>query len=115
MNVAATCGPARRPGQRIDQSSASSARSGREAATKALTGQIARWSAYGHNVVPDTSFYIHHKDKLEDADFGPLNNVWQSEVTVLMPMVIVDELDRLKESKDRWVRWRAGYTLGIPL
>jgi hypothetical protein len=29
MNVAATCGPARRPGQRIDQSLASSARSRR--------------------------------------------------------------------------------------
>ncbi len=53
-----------------------------EAAIKALQGQIARWSAYGHYVVPDTSFYIHHKDKLEDVDFGPLINVWQSEVTV---------------------------------
>lgn len=46
-----------------------------EAAIKALQGQIARWSAYGRYVVPDTSFYIHHKDKLEDADFGPLINV----------------------------------------
>ena len=84
-----------------------------EAAIKALQGQIARWSGYGHYVVPDTSFYIHHKDKLEDVDFGPLINVWQSEVTVLVPIVIVDELDRLKESKDKWVRWRAGYTLAV--
>ena len=84
-----------------------------EAAVKALQGQIARWSGYGHYVVPDTSFYIHHKDKLEDADFGPLINVWQSEVTVLVPIVIVDELDRLKEAKDKWVRWRAGYTLAV--
>jgi len=75
-----------------------------EAAIKALQGQIARWSGYGHYVVPDTSFYIHHKDKLEDVDFGSLINVWQSEVTVLVPIVIVDELDRLKESKDKWVR-----------
>ncbi len=84
-----------------------------EAAIKALQGQIARWSAYWHYVVPDTNFYIHHKDKLEDVDFGPLINVWQSEVTVLVPIVIVDELDRLKESKDKWVRWRAGYTLAV--
>jgi hypothetical protein len=84
-----------------------------EAAIKALQDQIARWSGYGHYVVPDTSLYIHHKDKLEDADFGPLINVWQSEVTVLVPMVIVDELDRLKEAKDKWVRWRAGYTLAV--
>lgn len=84
-----------------------------EAAIKALQSQIARWSAYEHYVVPDTSFYIHHKDKLEDVDFGPLINVWQSEVTVLVPIVIVDELDRLKESKDKRVRWRAGYTLAV--
>lgn len=84
-----------------------------DAAIKALQGQIARWSAYGHYVVPDTSFYIHHKDKLEAADFGPLIKVWQSEVAVLVPIVIVDELDRLKESKDKFVRWRAGYTLAV--
>ena len=77
-----------------------------EAAIKALQSQIARWSAYGHYVVPDTSFYIHHKDKLEQVDFGPLIDVWQSEVTVLVPIVIVDELDRLKESKEKLVRWR---------
>lgn len=33
-----------------------------DAAIKALQGQIARWSAYGHYVVPDTSFYIQHRD-----------------------------------------------------
>jgi predicted ribonuclease YlaK len=32
---------------------------------------------------------------------------------VLVPIVIVDELDRLKESKDKSVRWRAGYTLAV--
>jgi rRNA-processing protein FCF1 len=84
-----------------------------DAAIKALQGQIARWPAYGHYVVPDTSFYIHHKDKLEAVDFGPLTNVWQSEIAVLVPIVIVDELDRLKESKDKVVRWRAGYTLAV--
>jgi PIN domain-containing protein len=84
-----------------------------QAAIKSLQGQIARWSGYGYYVVPDTSFCIHHEDKLEDADFGPLINVWESEVTVLVPMVIVDELDRLKETKDKWVRWRAGYTLAV--
>jgi hypothetical protein len=84
-----------------------------DVAIKALQRQIARWSAYGHYVVPDTSFYIHHRDKLEAVDFGPLINVWQPEVAVLVPIVIVDELDQLKESKDKFVRWRAGYTLAV--
>lgn len=49
-----------------------------DAAIKALRGQIRRWSAYGHYVVPDTSFYIEHPAKLEVADFGPLIEVWES-------------------------------------
>ncbi len=84
-----------------------------DAAIKALDAQIGRWPAYGHFVVPDTSFYIEHDQKLKDADFGPLIDVWQSPVTVLMPIVIVDELDGLKQSKDKHVRWRAGYTLAV--
>ena len=32
---------------------------------------------------------------------------------MLVPIIIVDELDRLKETKDKRVRWRAGYTLAV--
>jgi hypothetical protein len=42
-----------------------------EAAIQALQGQIARCSGYGRYVMPDTSFYIHHKDKLDDIDPRP--------------------------------------------
>ena len=84
-----------------------------EAAIKALDQRIKLWSEHGHYVIPDTSFYIEHKDKLEKVEFGPLIDVWQSPVTVLVPIVIVGELDRLKESTKVTVRWRAGYTLGV--
>jgi rRNA-processing protein FCF1 len=84
-----------------------------ETAIKALDTQIKRWSAYGHYVVPDTSFYIEHEQKLEEVDFCPLIEVWESPITVLVPIVVVDELDRLKETKDRHKRWRAGYTLAV--
>jgi rRNA-processing protein FCF1 len=84
-----------------------------DAAVKALDQRIKLWSEYGHYVMPDTSFYIEHKDKLEKVEFGPLIDVWQSPVTILVPIVIVDELDRLKESTKVPVRWRAGYTLGV--
>jgi hypothetical protein len=69
-----------------------------EAAIDALRRQIQRWSEYGAYVVPDSSFYIEHEDKLEEVDFGPLINVWESAITVLVPVAIVDELDRLKDS-----------------
>lgn len=84
-----------------------------EAAIKALDDRIKRWTQYSHFVVPDTGFYIKHPQKLEVADFGPLINVWQSPIHILVPMVVVDELDRLKEIKDPHVRWRAGYTVGV--
>jgi len=84
-----------------------------DAAIKALEAQIRRWPAYGHFVVPDTSFYIQHEHKLEDADFGPFIDVWQSPVSVLVPVIVVDELDGLKQSKDKHIRWRAGYTLAV--
>ena len=32
---------------------------------------------------------------------------------MLVLIVVVDELDALKEAKDRHVRWRAGHTLGV--
>ncbi|MEU5112031.1 PIN domain-containing protein [Streptomyces longwoodensis] len=72
-----------------------------------------RWPRSLHYVVPDSSFFIHHPEKVEAADFGRLCGARDGRVRVLIPLVVIDELDRLKESKDRDVRWRAGYTLGV--
>jgi len=63
--------------------------------------------------VLDTGVYIKHDKKLEETDFGATLGIWGSPIRVLVPMVVVDELDRLKETKDRHVRWRAGYTLAV--
>lgn len=81
-------------------------------ATDALGEQIKQWSQPGVFVVPDTTFYVRH-DKLEEADFAPLVKVWEAPIHVLVPIVIVDELDNLKQSKDKHLRWRAGYTLAV--
>jgi hypothetical protein len=82
-----------------------------EAAIKALQEQTERWSRPGVFVVADTSFYIEHEDKLEDADFRPLLKIWEDPVHLLVPIVIVDELDGLKKSRNN--RWRPGYTLAV--
>lgn len=84
-----------------------------EAAITTLQAQITRWSSPGVFAAPDTSFYIEHGDKLEDADFRPLLQIWHDPVHVLVPIVVVDELDGLKKSKDAHTRWRAGYTLAV--
>jgi hypothetical protein len=84
-----------------------------DTAIRDLDAQIKRWSQHSHLVVPDTGFYIRHPEKLELADFGPIINVWQSPIHVLVPMVVVDELDGLKQASKEPARWRAGYTLAV--
>jgi PIN domain len=83
------------------------------AAVAAVEEQISRWSRLGEFVMPDTSFYITHPDKLKETDFAAVVETRGAPIHVLVPIVVVDELDRLKESKDRHVRWRAGHTLGV--
>jgi len=83
-----------------------------EAAIKALNAQIERWSRPGVFAVADTSVYIEHEDKLEDLDVRPLLKIWEDPVHLLVPIVVVDELDGLKKSKGH-ERWRARYTLAV--
>ncbi|CAL9631552.1 PIN domain-containing protein [Streptomyces sp. enrichment culture] len=80
-------------------------------AVKALKDQMEKWPAELTLLVPDSSFYIQHDTKFEGTDFADL--VGAGPVTVLFPMAVVDELDRLKESKDKPTRWRAGHTLAV--
>jgi hypothetical protein len=86
------------------------------AACDTLESQIQSWSGQtAAFVVPDTSVYIESPDKLEDLDFAPLIDLdWSATpIRVLVPIVVVDELDGLKKIKDPHVRWRAGHTLGL--
>ncbi len=86
-----------------------------EQVIQTLDQRINSWSGPMDFIMPDTSFYIKHPDKLEKADFAAASNAaWLDHpIHVLVPIVVVDELDRLKESKDRHIRWRAGYTLAV--
>jgi hypothetical protein len=78
-----------------------------------LAEQIAHWDRTGLLVVADTTIYIEHEEKLEILDFRPVLSVGGQAVHLLVPIIVVDELDGLKKSKDRDTRWRAGYTLAV--
>jgi hypothetical protein len=84
-----------------------------EQAIEVLRLQIERWSRWSFFVVADSSFYITHSEKLADIDFAELLGVSDEAVHLLIPMVVVDELDGLKRMKDQHARWRAGHTLGV--
>src|SRR5262249_19310639 len=84
-------------------------------AIKALNEQMNRWALLGDFVVPDSSFFIKHPQKLEEVDFAslPLDNPG-TRVHVLVPIAVVDERDRLKDTgRNNQVRWRAGYTVAV--
>jgi len=86
------------------------------AARDSLNDAINRWADSPVLILPDTSVYIEYKDKLADLDFGDLTGGDEfplSRLVVLVPIVVIDELDRLKESKNDRVRWRATHTLGV--
>jgi hypothetical protein len=71
------------------------------------------FSNRGVYVAPDTSFYVEHPDKLEEVDFRPLLTIREDPVRIVVPIVVVDELDGLKRSGNQKTRWRAQYTLAV--
>src|ERR1700683_1380567 len=88
-----------------------------EAARASLNDAIRRWSDTAVFVMPDTSVYIEHEKKLADFDFAELvaeQRPPNSRLIVLVPIVVIDELDRLKDrSSNAHVKWRAGHALGF--
>jgi hypothetical protein len=82
-------------------------------ACKALEQQIVRWSRSGMFVGLDTSVYLTHPDKLEELDIADLAGARGHDLHVLVPMVVIEELDGLKQRGDNQTRWRAAYTLAF--
>ncbi len=77
-----------------------------EDAEHELRQRIERWSRPGEFVVPDTSFYVTHPDKLEDLDLRTHLQITEDPVHLLVPILVIDELDGLKRSGDKHARWR---------
>jgi hypothetical protein len=72
-----------------------------------------RWDEGGKLVVPDTSFFINHPTKIEETDFSNLLECREIPVRLVVPMVVVDELDSLKKAGQQQRRWRAAYAIAV--
>lgn len=83
------------------------------AAIASMQAQIAHWQLAGVFVVADTSVYIRDSEKLEFLPFSSRLDLRHEPIHVLVPIVVIDELDNLKRASDKHVRWRAGYTLSV--
>lgn len=82
-------------------------------AIKTLQSERGRWSHAGRLILPDSNFYIHHPVKVEDADILAAADLRGTQAHILVPMVIIDELDGLKRQSKQPARWRAGYTVAV--
>ena len=80
-----------------------------------ITDGDTQWVTAGPEVfvVLDTNVFLEHPQKLEELDLAPIVGVRGEPIHVLVPIVVIDELDGLKQHGDRKVRWRAGYTLAV--
>lgn len=79
-----------------------------------LEYRIAHWTGREWFVVADSSFYIHNPEGLADADLHEVLGLPANEhIRLLFPIVVVDELDNLKDAGKQQARWRASHTLGL--
>jgi hypothetical protein len=78
-----------------------------DAAITTLRSYKDRWNNVGDLVVLDTNFYVEHLTELKDTDLAAVTTAKTpgSMTHVLVPMLVVDELDRLK--RDNQARSRA--------
>ena len=64
-----------------------------EAARQAAIDQQTYWSAVGELFLPDTSYWVDEWRSLAEVDYERTFNWATSEITLVVPMVVVDELD----------------------
>jgi hypothetical protein len=84
------------------------------AAVTFLREQSTRWDGREWLVVADSSFYVQNPAMLADADLHQILSLPSAEhIRLVFPIVVVDELDGMKEAGKQRSRWRAGHTLGL--
>ncbi|CAL9677655.1 hypothetical protein SUDANB95_07981 (plasmid) [Actinosynnema sp. ALI-1.44] len=71
--------------------------------------EVGRWRGWAWRVLLDTNVYLEHEDKLDDLDLAGLVGADDEPVLLLVPIAVVDELDRAKRNNK--TRWRAAYSL----
>ncbi|MGW2169237.1 PIN domain-containing protein [Streptomyces sp. NPDC001705] len=85
-----------------------------EEALQTLQDRISRWTGREWFVVADSSFYIQNSVRLADADLHLTLGLPPAEpLRLLFPIVVVDELDNLKDAGKQRARYRAAHTLGL--
>ncbi|MEU5554489.1 PIN domain-containing protein [Micromonospora sp. NPDC047793] len=80
-----------------------------QAAATDLTQAMQRFQRDAEVVVLDTNIYMEHPQQLEDLDLAELLHLSFEPIHILVPLVVVDELDKGKRSG--WNGWKAAYSV----
>ncbi|MDU0314080.1 PIN domain-containing protein [Phycicoccus sp. M110.8] len=74
-----------------------------EGALTALSERFEQWRRTpGVLVVPDTNVYLHHRMEFDDVDWAGVAQAQNHvQVNVVLPMLVIDELDRHKRTNQR--------------
>jgi hypothetical protein len=80
---------------------------------ESLENRLRMWEPFGAFVAVDSSFIHNHPQKIDEADFAELLDVREAPVHVMVPTVVVDELDGQKKNKDRDIKWRSAQALAV--
>ncbi|MET9226156.1 PIN domain-containing protein [Lentzea sp. NPDC003310] len=68
-----------------------------------------QWRGWSWLVVLDTNVYLEHERKLEELDLAELLEAGEQPVHLLVPIAVVDELDKAKRNDK--TRYRGAYSL----
>jgi rRNA-processing protein FCF1 len=85
---------------------------------RALAGELgtmqSRWAGNGQIVVPDTNIFLHHRQEFPDIDWIEVvggDRDSEQPAHVVVPLIVVDELDNLKRRGSTEVKTRARLAL----
>ncbi|OWV04716.1 hypothetical protein B5D80_19690 [Micromonospora wenchangensis] len=81
-----------------------------KAALDDLAGQVKRFDRRGELLVLDTNIYMEHPEKIEDWDIAGDLYLGFEDVHIIVPLVVVDELDKGKRQHGER-GYRAGYSV----
>ncbi|WP_020521662.1 PIN domain-containing protein [Catelliglobosispora koreensis] len=83
-----------------------------ESAKKAINDRIQSWQRVDRFLALDTTFFLQHDKPLRETNFHDLLDDNRENIQILVPLAVVDELDRLKEGAERY-RARARYSIAV--
>lgn len=83
-----------------------------EDSTRTTRAEFERWDRMGRILVAESPYH-QHPQKLDEVDLSKVLESRDAPIGLVVPMVVIDELEKQKRSSDKNLRGRARATLAI--